>query len=582
MKRSGQYLILCIMLLLINGSVSYGQSSQIEQLSGKWIGALDAMGMKKHVSVSFTMENGTLKGNADSPDDGVYNIPIDSITVDGNKLVLILNAAPGVYNGKINFAENIIKGEWSQNGNVLPLDLKKEIVEEKKAETQYTSYWEGKLKVGGMNLPLIVKIYKNADGTSAGHLDSPAQNVKNMPAEKVRLTADSLILSVKAIGGSYSGMLIKDSAIVKGVWKQGSVSLPLNLKKVDKLTELKRPQTPKRPFPYNEEDVVFENPLANIKLAGTFTYPKEGKQFPAVILVTGSGRQDRDENVFDHKIFLVISDYLTRNGIAVLRYDDRGVAKSGGNYSAATSADFATDALAAIEYLKSRKEVFPNKVGIIGHSEGGLIAPMVASQSDEVDFIVMLAGPGIRGDKIIIEQTGLISKAEGKSDAEVNREVDETAKNIDIVVNEPDSAKAYEQLKKLFDEKTSKLSDEERKRPENSENMFKSQARTLLSPWFRYFLKYDPRPALEKVKIPVLALNGEKDIQVPAEENLKAVESALKAGGNKNFKIVEVPGLNHVFQHCKTCAESEYIQLEETFAPEVMKIMSDWILEVTK
>lgn len=456
------------------------------------------------------------------------------------------------------------------------------IISAQQPEKSKTEYWEGKLNISGVSLRLVLKVTFDDSGALSAKLDSPDQNVENIPVSSIIITADSLKFEASSLMAKYSGKIEKDSMVVLGVFKQATLTLPLNLKKVEKLTEVRRPQTPQRPFPYNEEEVIIENNIEGIKLAGTLTYPKESKKFPAVVMVTGSGAQDRDETIFKHKPFLVIADYLTRNGIAVLRYDDRGFGKSTGNFSAATTANFVTDVLSAVEYLKSRKEIDHNKIGIIGHSEGGMIAPMAASSSDEVAFIVLLAGPGMKGSDLLALQTELILRANGESEEEIEKSIKTNKAAYKIVVEQPDSSLAFKELEKLFDELLATLTEEERNKPEYSRSNFQQMARTILSPWFRFFLKFDPKEYLKNIQIPVLALNGEKDLQVPPKENLSRIEESLKNAGNKNYKIVELPGLNHLFQNCKTGSPREYGEIEETFSVEALKIISDWIKEVTK
>ena len=454
--------------------------------------------------------------------------------------------------------------------------------DQKKEEKKFTSLWEGTLKISSVSLRIVFKIFNNDDGSLGAFLDSPDQGANNIPVSSITMTGDSLKIAIQMIGGSYIGKIYKDSAIVKGSFKQAGMVLPLDLKKIDKLAEVKRPQNPQKPYPYNDEEITFENKSANITLAGSFTYPKGEGRFPAVVLVTGSGPQDRDEALMNHKPFLVISDYLTRNGIAVLRFDDRGLGKSKGNFAAATSEDFTTDALAAVEYLKTRKEVDPKKIGVAGHSEGGLIAPMCAVNSNDVSFIVLLAGPGVSGKDILILQTELIMKAEGSKEEDINKAVEQNKRIYKVITDESDSILMYKKLFALYDEDISKMSDDEKKKPDNSKESFERAIKTLLSPWFRFFIKYNPQPTIEQVTVPVLALNGEKDLQVPPFQNLPEIEKALKTGGNKNFKTVELPGLNHLFQPAKTGGVSEYGKIETTFSEDALKIMKDWILEVTK
>ncbi|GAB4132772.1 MAG: alpha/beta fold hydrolase [Ignavibacteriales bacterium] len=453
---------------------------------------------------------------------------------------------------------------------------------QEKNEPNFKSFWEGDLKVNSITLKLVIKLYEKDDKSFGGFLDSPNQGATNIPASFVKLTDDSLIVRVDAIAGKYEGKIQKENLTAVGNWSQGGRIFPLELKKTEKAFELKRPQMPIKPYPYNEEEVEFINEKENFTLAGSFTYPKNGSNFPAVIMITGSGRQDRDETLFGHKPFLVIADYLTRNGIAVLRYDDRGAGKSKGIFQGATSEDFAYDALAAIKYLKTRKEVNQKAIGIIGHSEGGLIAPMVANISDDVNFIIMLAGPGARGKELLVLQEELLLKANGLAEDEVAKQVKSSAEAYDIVLNEPDSLKAYKLLKEMYEKEIASLSEEERNKPEYSKENFEQGVRQILSTWFRFFIKYDPRPALENLTIPVLALNGDKDLQVPSKQNLPIIKDALKSAGNKNYKIVELPGLNHAFQHANTGAVTEYSQIEETFSEEALKIIVDWIKEITK
>lgn len=453
---------------------------------------------------------------------------------------------------------------------------------QEKEETKFESFWEGKIKFGSVSLRLVLKTFINEDGSTGAFLDSPDQGANNIPVTSVSVADDSLKFEIKMIGASYKGLIEKDSMVAVGNFSQAGMNLPLNLKKVEKVAEIRRPQNPQKPYPYNEEEVVIDNRSANIRLAGTLTFPRDGNKFPAVVLVTGSGAQDRDETIFNHKPFWIVADYLTRNGIAVLRYDDRGVGKSGGNPSTATSADFVTDALAAIDYLKTRNEIDQKKIGLIGHSEGGMIAPMAVSSSDDVAFIVLLAGPGLTGKDILVAQTELILRAEGTKEEEIIEQVTKNKEIYGIIANEPDSSIAYKKIEELYNAEYASMTEEEKKDPNNSRATFERNVKIILSPWFRFFLKFDPKPYLENVTVPVLALNGEKDLQVPPKENLAAIEEALKTAGNKNYKIVELPGLNHLFQTCKTGTVSEYGQIEETFSPEALKIIGDWILSTTK
>lgn len=441
--------------------------------------------------------------------------------------------------------------------------------------------WQGALKVSGIQLRIVFNISKADDGSLKATMDSPDQGVKGIKVEKATFVESKVILSMPMLKGEYNGTLDETGMKIAGTWTQSGRTFQLDLERTDKPVVNNHPQEPKPPFPYNSEDVTYENKTEGNTLAGTFTFPKSGGPFPAVVLITGSGAQNRDEQLLGHKPFLVLSDYLTRRGIAVLRFDDRGVGQSTGDFASATSKDFATDVMAGVEYLKTRKEVQKNKIGLIGHSEGGLIAPMVAAQSPDVDFIVMMAGPGLPGDQILLKQAALISRAAGESEENIEKSEKVNRTIYDVIKNEPDSLKAHKEIVKIFKKYYSGLSEKEKKNA-GDENTALQMLGRVESPWFKYFLKYDPRPTLEKVKCPVLALNGEKDLQVPAKEDLDEINKALTKGGNKNFKTVELKGLNHLFQNAKTGAPTEYNTIEETIAPAALKTMGDWILKITK
>jgi hypothetical protein len=310
-----------------------------------------------------------------------------------------------------------------------------------------------------------------------------------------------------------------------------------------------------------------------VTLAGTLTIPSGTGPFPAVVLLTGSGPQNRNEELFSHRPFLVLADYLTRHGIAVLRADDRGVGGSTGVFSKSTTGDFADDALAGIEFLKGRKEINQKRIGLVGHSEGGMMAPIAATQSPDVAFIVMLAGPGQRFADIIISQILLDAKAQ---DAALKRSWYERL--YALLVEETDNAVAEEKIRALH----ATLTADEKEKLDWPDGKLNGKIAEELSPWWRYAMQYNPRTTLMKVRCPVLALSGERDMQVPAKENLSAIEDALKAGRNIHFTVRELPGLNHAFQTAPPGMELEYAKIEETMSPVVLKTVLDWIREQTR
>jgi dipeptidyl aminopeptidase/acylaminoacyl peptidase len=340
-------------------------------------------------------------------------------------------------------------------------------------------------------------------------------------------------------------------------------------------TAQNRPQEPKKPYPYDEEEVGYENKRDGVKLAGTLTLPRGKGPIPAALLITGTGPQDRNESVSGHKPFLVLADYLTRQGIAVLRVDDRGVGGSTGSLADSTAENFAADVMAGIAFLKSRKEINPKQVGLIGHSEGGSIAPMVAAQNDDVAFIVLMAGTGLTGEETLYLQGALILKAGGASAEQLAKQRATQESMFKILKEEKDPATTE---KRLHEELSRNLTEEDKKKAEQA---IMANIKRVNTPWFRHFLTFDPRPALQKVKCPVLALNGENDLQVPANENLREIGAALKAGGNKDVTVVRLPKLNHLFQTSETGSPNEYAKIEETIAPVALKTIGDWILKQT-
>lgn len=435
--------------------------------------------------------------------------------------------------------------------------------------------WLGKLKTGAVELRVVFNLSVTGNDSLISTLDSPDQGAKNIKLGLVTLTGETLKISAPGLMGEYNGT-VKNDTLIEGTWKQAGNTMPLNLAKLKKAFAVNRPQEPKPPFSYTSEEVTFINDKFKIQLSGTLTIPSGKGPFKTVILISGSGPQNRNEELFGHKPFLVIADYLSRNGIAVLRYDDRGTGSSQGNYSEATSADLATDVEAAFNFLKNYPGINNKEIGLMGHSEGGLIAPIVATSIPEIGFIVSLAGPGVTGQQIIIRQSQEISKLSGEKESVIRDATELNKKLYTVLRKEKDNKKAEIKILALYRESVAKkkLSKED---TERAVNQFKMSFGANQYTWFRYFITTDPSTFWKNVECPVLALNGEKDLQVAARENLPAIEKALKSGGNKNIKIIKLPGLNHLFQHCKTGLPSEYGAIEETFSPEALKIISDWI-----
>lgn len=448
------------------------------------------------------------------------------------------------------------------------------------AASPFAGDWAGKLDVGAP-LRLVVHLVDN-NGAWSGNMDSLDQGASGIPFSSVTVDGNQLHFEIQEIGGVFEGTLSDDGTTIAGTWSQSGMALPLKLARGDasSMPAPKRPQEPKPPFPYHAEDVTFTGP-GGITLAGTFTRPDRAGTFPAVLLVSGSGPEDRDETVFNHKPFLVLSDYLTRRGFAVLRVDDRGVGESTGDYATATTEDFAQDALAGVAFLKSRKDVDRAHIGVIGHSEGGIIAPIVATRSKDVAFIVLMAGVGVPMENLLARQSQDIMKANGVAPIAIEMNAKTVHRMSQIAMSDADSTVMREQLQTAADSLASEFAAIDPTTAEVARQSIQQGVEIMSTPWMRYLLRLDPQAALRNVRVPVLAINGSLDLQVSPDENLAAIDKALRGGGNRNVTIRELPDLNHLFQTAKTGAPSEYATIEETMAPVAMQTIADWLAEQT-
>jgi len=440
--------------------------------------------------------------------------------------------------------------------------------------------WAGTLDAG-MKLRLAFH-FVDTNGSWSGTMDSIDQGAKGIPFTAVTVDGTKLHAEIQAIAGAYDGTLDDTGNTIEGTWSQGGMNFPLRLVRSDaaSLSAPARPQEPKPPFPYRSEDVTVPGP-GGIMLAGTLTVPNGTGPFVTVLLITGSGPQDRDEALLGHRPFLVLSDYLTRRGIEVLRLDDRGVGKSTGNYSTATTEDFAEDALAAVSYLKSRPEVDAKKIGLVGHSEGGIIAPIVAVRSSNVAFIVMMAGVGVPMRDLMVRQSSDILRSNGASDEAVQYNAAAVRRMCQIATSEADTTLMRRQMDAVVDSLTAQFGALDPGKESLVRDQARASASMFMSPWGRHLIAMNPAVTLAKVKQPVLAINGSLDKQVSAQENLPAIEKVLKDGGNRDVTVVELPGLNHLFQTAQTGSPMEYASIEETMSPVAMKTIAEWILART-
>ena len=448
------------------------------------------------------------------------------------------------------------------------------------AQSDYSGIWQGAIENGKSKILIVFRISEEESKLKAS-IDIPEQMVLDYKNIKANVKDDSLIINLAAFKASYKAIRINDS--LEGIWYQSGMELPLNMELTpeDKAFSVKRPQTPEPPFPYICKEVTFYNKKAKIKLAGTLTIPDTTKQWPVVVLVSGSGPQDRNEEIAKHKPFLVIADYFTRNGIAVLRYDDRGVGKSEGVFGNATTIYFCNDAEAAVSFLAKLPYIDKNSIGIVGHSEGGIIALMQASKNKSLRFVISMAGVSIPCLQLLVMQNDKIMEGMG-----VEEDVRDFFWNYytafyNLLLVEKSSDSLKNKAIRLFDESIKVLSDEQQTEYHLNHNFVTSLLMEASSPWFKYFISIIPSNYISKIKINVLAINGAKDVQVPAEANIEAFNTYInpQRGIYKESHIF--PGLNHLFQPCNTGMTSEYAMIETTIDPHVLYYMTEWIKKVT-
>jgi alpha/beta superfamily hydrolase len=436
--------------------------------------------------------------------------------------------------------------------------------------------WNGEAKRGEKLITFVFKIEKENSKYSST-MSVPTFRVSGIKPSTTTFIDGKLIIDGSNVGMNYKGIFNKESQQFEGTYKEGGLEMTLNLKKgAIKIEDLRRPQEPVKPYPYNEEDVVFKNIEAKVSLAGTLTLPNKNEKFPVVILISGSGPQDRDESFMGHKPFLVLADHLTKQGIGVLRFDDRGHGESTGDFGNATTEDFSKDVLSAITYLKTRNDVDIKNIGLIGHSEGGIIAPLVANNSKDVAFMVLLASTGISGTELSVMQSKTLRQFPVKDEIAYEKN---TRKAIAIVTSNKSDLEIKNELTTHYNAFIKPILTSLNV-PEEKINLFiESQLKTSLKPWSRYFLQYNPADEIEKLQMPVLSLNGSKDTQVNAKINQEGIRKALIKGGNKDYEIIELENLNHFFQECETGNMDEYRKIEQTFSPTALKEISNWIFK---
>ena len=544
-------------------------------IEGHWAGTLKAGDAAIHIVLHISKSpDGQLHAKLDSLDQAVYGIEATNLKSLDSAISFEIPNAGATFEGKLTASHQSLEGTWSQGGLAIPITFHREApgAAGRKTEAIFSAEgtWQGALETTGLRLRLQLHVTHDDKKQLVAALDSLDQGANGLPASDVSQKESVLKFEIPGVGGSFEGTISSAKDSIAGTWTQSGVPQKLNFVRQDNPLDLNRPQTPVKPYPYTEEEVTFPNSKANISLAGTLTTPRSSGSHPVVLLIAGTGPHDRDETIAGQHPFLILADALTRNGFAVLRYDKRGIASSTGDYALATTEDFANDAEAAITFLKTRPDLNTKKLGIIGHSEGGLIAAMLAAhQPQQLSWIVLLATPALKGEDTLLLQSKLIAQAGGLTDEQIAASLAFDRKAYSLVREEKDPATLEKKLNDLVRSTgmTNSL----------PQPVLQSQIRMISSPWWRYFLDYDPVPTLKKITIPVLVLDGDKDLQVPSAENLPLIQSALTAAENKDFEVAEMPNLNHLFQHSETGSPSEYGVIQETFSADALTKILTWI-----
>lgn len=590
MKRLVLWAALCHALVLAGPA-----AAEPSDPSGAWEGAIELPNVELAIAVTLARaEGGAWTGTIDVPAQGLSGFALAGVEVGEGAVRFVMPGIPGepTFEGELAAGGDALAGTFRQGGQSFPFALARPRAgaaaeDEPPAPPAavpgegLAGEWLGTLDTGAFDLRVVLRVEEAAGGAPTATLDSVDQGAV-MPVDALTLEERAVRFAVAGIGAAFAGTMSADGSAIAGVWTQAGRELPLTLRRLAEPFALARPQEPRPPFPYDSREVAFPNEAAGIRLAGTLAVPRGDGPFPAVLLVTGSGPQDRDESLMGHEPFLVLADHLARRGIASLRFDDRGVGSSEGSFAAATFSDLASDAAAGVAFLAAQKEIVDrDALGVVGHSEGGLSAPRVATRHEEVDFLVLLAPPGVPMESVVLRQARDTLRWRKLDDALIERAMAEQAATLAVIRG---SDGAGEEL-------AVKL----RKRAESLGDRFSAAERALLgldpaslerqiaegtTPWFRSLLREDPALYLRQLgDVPVLALFGGKDVQVPAEVHAPAVEAALAAAGNRDVEVRVLPDLNHLFQHAGTGSPAEYGTIEETFAPEALDLVADWVAE---
>lgn len=564
-------------ILILLATLLLGGAFAQDAFAGDWEGVIGPDDLNLSIILHFEASSDGLTGTLDIPAQGTRDLGLAVREVTDDRVIFAIQEVPGepTFDGKL-VDEGLIMGTFSQGGQTLPFRLERRLAvpEEPPVVEAFLGSWQG--VVGPDSIALEAGVtFEELDGAMAGRITIPAQGFEGLVDVRAA-TAETINFVIEGMPGNPTFEATLAEGELQGTFTQSGSSFPFTLQRGDAPLSTGRPQDPQAPFPYREEEVTYAN--GEVTLAGTLTLPEGEGPFPALLMITGSGAQDRNGSLAGHRPFLVIADAVTRAGVAVLRVDDRGVGGSGGELATATYDDLVSDIEAGLAFLKVHSDIDASRVGLFGHSEGGYLAPLAAAQDDEVAFVILMAGPSVSGAKVLELQNRLILELQGASQAEIDEQIRFLRDLKDALQRE-----AYDEAAALVEARVeasfAALPENERPGADAVAQVVAAQQASIVNPNFRSFFLYDPQPALQRLTVPILAVYGNLDVQVPPVQSVGPLRFALRTARNDDVTIKVFDRLNHLMQPAIKGGLEEYSQIETTIAPEVLTLITDWLKE---